>query len=736
MPVSPAPSTSVSPPSVSPTSISLTLTIHVHSHLQTSLPQGQAQLHLLHPLNVQLKNHFTSHFNSHPSNHTPSNHTPSNHTPSNHTHSNHTPSNNTASNHTVSNHTSSNHTPSNNTPSNHTPSNNTPSNHTPSNHTPSNNTPSNHTPSNHTPSNHTPSNHTPSNHTPINHTPINHTPINHTPSNHIPSYHAPSNHTPSNNTLSNHTPTNHIPSNHIPGNHIPGNHTPSNHNPSNHTPGNYTPTILTNGNHTFSFNNNDTTTNVTMDEYINANVVSEVGLEATSSEVCSQQYQREADTPRLVLLWTPFWHNWTSWKDVVNQHGRLRQERCPVWRCEFVWSPEATSARILDADAVVFFSLDFPSRPLPRRSPRHQWIWLEMEAPSVSQLTTGAWATAERNGVFFNLTMSYHSLNHIVIPNGYLLPLDTPPHCPLQPVTILNTSSSTFISYSEHMREYDALLRAKGRHMDNWLRTEATLRHQSSEGVHPKIGEAENEAPMNITQTRNTHTENYTLKNQNMFGKRPGFMKEAKIENSDYDNDNYNYGLTREEIMWASRRQLVAWMASHCPTVSRRESLVAALQTHISVTTVGKCGELTCGRNHMDTYCFRWLAGSHLFYLAFENDLCEDYHTEKLWRPLEYSMVPVVYGGPSYEHLLPFGSYINVMAFSSAEALSVHLVHLANHPTAYLRHLQWKKYWRVRWPVPWCNLCAYLHQPHHNHHHTTLDSWWNSTTQCYDPLMW
>ncbi|XP_069177908.1 alpha-(1,3)-fucosyltransferase C-like [Procambarus clarkii] len=460
------------------------------------------------------------------------------------------------------------------------------------------------------------------------------------------------------------------------------------------------------------------------------------GVAWSRGQACQHQRQQETNAPRLVVFWTPFWHQWAAWEDVLQHQGRLRHDNCPTWRCEFVWTEAASSARVTEADAVVFFSLDFSSRPLPPRSPRQLWIWLELEAPPISKLTTGAWAAAESDGFFFNLTMSYHHLSNIVVPSGYLLPLGIPHHCPLQPAVTLDKSSETFISYSEHMRKYDSLVKEKGRRLDKWLRAEAILRHHSPGRTFP--GRSEEEAP-NITGTTAAPSKNDTSDGGNKLDFNGDAIRGNTRQNSDYDDGSHkHWGLTQEEIAWVSRRQLAVWMASHCFTESRRETLVAQLQQHINVTTVGSCGQIKCGRNHLDTHCFRWLAGSHLFYFSFENALCDDYHTEKLWLPLEHGMVPVVYGGRSYPDILPFGSYIDVMAFPSAVALAAHLVYLANHPTVYLRHLQWRRYWRVRWPVPWCSLCARLHQPrpHSSHAHATLDSWWNTTSQCYEPLKW
>lgn len=54
------------------------------------------------------------------------------------------------------------------------------------------------------------------------------------------------------------------------------------------------------------------------------------------------------------------------------------------------------------------------------------------------------------------------------------------------------------------------------------------------------------------------------------------------------------------------------------------------------------------------------------YYLAFENSLCRDYVTEKFYKPLLYTTVPVVYGGADYEVAgAPPNSYIDVRKFSS-----------------------------------------------------------------------
>ena len=327
------------------------------------------------------------------------------------------------------------------------------------------------------------------------------------------------------------------------------------------------------------------------------------------------------------------------------------------------------------------------------------------QAPIISQLTTPLWNGLESRGVFFNLTMSYHHRSSITALAGEFVPLSTPRHCPISSTFYMDKSSPTYTSYSLHMHKFSHWLRKEGVTVDRRLLDERDSRHGGL-----------------IYQP----DDNTTL---------PEDYDEECQGNETFSMKDNDFTPTDEEITLATRPRVAVWVASHCNTDSRREDLVAALQGFMAVTTVGKCGELQCGKNHMDDHCFRWLAASHLFYLSFENALCDDYHTEKLWIPLKHSMVPVVYGGPSYQHTLPFDSYIDVLKFPSAAALANHLLYLATHPAAYLRHLQWRRYWRVRRVLPWCDLCATLHRQA-GPVLTTQAQWWNNTATCYEPPPW
>lgn len=100
------------------------------------------------------------------------------------------------------------------------------------------------------------------------------------------------------------------------------------------------------------------------------------------------------------------------------------------------------------------------------------------------------------------------------------------------------------------------------------------------------------------------------------------------------------------------QRKPVAWLVSNCHTSSQRELYVNELQKYVPVDIFGKCGKplkCTVGRDE----CFKEIEEQYQFYLSFENSLCRDYATEKLYRALASNLVPVVMGGANYSRIVP-----------------------------------------------------------------------------------
>ena len=69
------------------------------------------------------------------------------------------------------------------------------------------------------------------------------------------------------------------------------------------------------------------------------------------------------------------------------------------------------------------------------------------------------------------------------------------------------------------------------------------------------------------------------------------------------------------------------------------------------VTIYGSCGEPISCRSSNDR-CTQDIYSQFKFYLSFENSVCQDYVTEKLFNPLNKDIVPIVMGNQPIEKSL------------------------------------------------------------------------------------
>ncbi|ELU01962.1 hypothetical protein CAPTEDRAFT_143979 [Capitella teleta] len=186
----------------------------------------------------------------------------------------------------------------------------------------------------------------------------------------------------------------------------------------------------------------------------------------------------------------------------------------------------------------------------------------------------------------------------------------------------------------------------------------------------------------------------------------------------------------------------VAWFVSTCPTQSKREVYVKEMQRYIRVDVYGDCGTKKCVSKEVsgfstDTCVWNLLdgSGSYKFYLAFENSLCEDYVTEKLWKVMKPNVVPIVMGAVDYGAILPTGSYIDVRDFHSPRHLAWYLNYLNRNPEAYnnyLRHKGSLKLSRKFMPRE-CIFCKRLHELNGQTSIVYgLDAFWSSR-RCIEP---
>ncbi len=185
---------------------------------------------------------------------------------------------------------------------------------------------------------------------------------------------------------------------------------------------------------------------------------------------------------------------------------------------------------------------------------------------------------------------------------------------------------------------------------------------------------------------------------------------------------------------FANRTRNVAWVVSHCGTSSKRERYARELKRHIDVDIYGGCGiKGYCPRT--DTSCLtEKIPSRYKFYLGFENSLCQDYVTEKLFRPLKTEIVPIVYGGTNYTRDAPPHSVINVEDYNSPEELARYLRRLASNETEYNSYFEWNKSYGILATLQrgFCKLCEVVNTPSFHKTYPSVQSWW-ATEKCRIP---
>nr|XP_020861688.1 alpha-(1,3)-fucosyltransferase 11-like isoform X1 [Phascolarctos cinereus] len=156
-----------------------------------------------------------------------------------------------------------------------------------------------------------------------------------------------------------------------------------------------------------------------------------------------------------------------------------------------------------------------------------------------------------------------------------------------------------------------------------------------------------------------------------------------------------------ERAAW--RRQGYApllYLQSHCDVPSDRDRYVRELMRYIPVDSYGKClqnRELpvrlrdTATATSEDPELLAFLS-RYKFHLAMENAICEDYMTEKLWRPLHLGAVPVYRGSPSVRDWMPNErAVILVDDFESPQQLAAFIDFLDSNDDEYAKYLAYKQ---------------------------------------------
>ncbi|KAF8787092.1 alpha-(1,3)-fucosyltransferase C-like [Argiope bruennichi] len=175
----------------------------------------------------------------------------------------------------------------------------------------------------------------------------------------------------------------------------------------------------------------------------------------------------------------------------------------------------------------------------------------------------------------------------------------------------------------------------------------------------------------------------------------------------------------------------VVWMTSHCPTYGGRDEYVAKLRKYIEVDVYGTCGTSVCPPGDTEK-CLQEYADKYKFFLAFENTICKDYITEKLFRNLNYDIIPVVFGGADYDKFVPPNSYIDALSFQSPKHLALFLSGVGNDFELYSNYFKWRENYSIGIiNRKECDLCTNLHRKDLKpSSYSDLRKWWVTDSQC------
>lgn len=141
----------------------------------------------------------------------------------------------------------------------------------------------------------------------------------------------------------------------------------------------------------------------------------------------------------------------------------------------------------------------------------------------------------------------------------------------------------------------------------------------------------------------------------------------------------------------------VVYVQSGCNPPSDRDEYIAQLMKFIKIDSYGAClhnkdlPEAFKSPLTMDDDGFHDIIARYKFTLAFENAICEDYITEKLWRPLVLGSVPIYKGSPSVQDWMPNNhSIIHVDDFKSPKDLADFIKKLDRDDKEYAKYLEFK----------------------------------------------
>jgi hypothetical protein len=209
-------------------------------------------------------------------------------------------------------------------------------------------------------------------------------------------------------------------------------------------------------------------------------------------------------------------------------------------------------------------------------------------------------------------------------------------------------------------------------------------------------------------------------------------------------HDPKNFEITKNIDIrkeYSKRKNEALWFVSNCQS-SFRLKYADKLSEYFPINFFGQCNSRlksskakvisdSCPRN---SDCEEDNLRSYKFYLAFENNNCSYYTTEKFWRALEHNIIPVVLqpNKEYYTRIAPKDSFIHAQDFNyDYKLLAQYLEQVSNNFKLYKTYLEWTKKFRPLYyakPVEqmrMCELCYKLNTESSAIYYKAMDDFMN-----------
>lgn len=188
--------------------------------------------------------------------------------------------------------------------------------------------------------------------------------------------------------------------------------------------------------------------------------------------------------------------------------------------------------------------------------------------------------------------------------------------------------------------------------------------------------------------------------------------------------------------VWEAKKNDAVWMVSKCNTPSRRDQYALQLGKLIGVDVFGSCGKFLCPRRQQDL-CQRFMRKWYKFYLSFENSLCADYVTEKVFAlyTRNIDLIPISRSGANLSMYLPPGSYVTTQDFDTIPSLGKHMKDISLDRERFQKYFSWKRFYNsfesINSDEAFCGLCRRLHDNNnkYNRVYDNISEWltWNNS---------